>query len=184
MIIVGSVRPGRIALPVANWVRTTAEATEGIEVDFVDLQELNLPFMDEPNHPVMRQYTKSHTIEWSARVEAADAFIFVCPEYNHSYSPVIKNALDYLSHEWRRKPVGFVSYGGVSGGTRAVAALKPVVACLGMVPVSANVEINYPSQGLDDQGVFSPDDRSADGLIAQLKELIVHAQALRPLQAR
>src|SRR4051812_24681437 len=100
MIIVGSVRPGRVALPVAEWVRSAVAADERFEIDWVDLKELALPFMDEPSHPAKRQYTFEHTIAWSERVDAADAFVFVAPEYNHSYSPVLKNALDYLSQEW------------------------------------------------------------------------------------
>jgi NAD(P)H-dependent FMN reductase len=104
MIIVGSVRPGRIGLPIANWVRERAEAHGGFDVDFVDLAELNLPFMDEPNHPSLHQYTKPHTIAWSERVAAADAFIFVTPEYNHSYSPALKKsrAAPVESSRWTR----------------------------------------------------------------------------------
>ena len=127
MIIVGSVRPGRVGLPIAEWVRDRAVEHGGFDVDFVDLLELGLPFMDEPNHPRLRQYTKPHTIAWSERVNAADAFLFVTPEYNYSSSPALKNAIDFLNQEWWRKPVGFVSYGGVSSGTRGVVALLPVL---------------------------------------------------------
>ena len=104
MIIVGSVRPGRIGLPIAHWVRERAEANGGFELDFVDLAELALPFMDEPHHPTMQKYTKPHTLAWAARVAAADAVLFVTPEYNHSYSPALKNAIDFLNREWWRKP--------------------------------------------------------------------------------
>src|SRR5215210_7708343 len=122
MVIAGSVRPGRMALPIARWVERELEALEDVEVDLVDLGELALPLMDEPHHPRLREYTKPHTRAWSERVEAADGFVLVSPEYNHSYSPALKNALDYLSQEWTRKPVAFVSYGGVSAGTRGVTA--------------------------------------------------------------
>lgn len=184
MIIVGSVRPGRIGISIADWVRSAAESTGRWEIDFVDLLELGLPFMDEPQHPVKREYTKPHTFAWSARVEAADAIILVSPEYNHSFSPALKNALDFLSQEWRRKPVGFASYGGNSAGTRGVAALKTVVNVLGMVPAAAAVEINFPTQLVDDEGVFVPDDRHQAALTAQLGELAVLAETLRPLQKR
>ena len=182
MIIVGTVRPGRIGISIADWVRAHAEATDGIDVDVVDLLELNLPFMDEPAHPMRREYTQPHTIAWSERVDAADAIILISPEYNHSYSPVLKNAIDYLAHEWRKKPVGFVSYGGVSAGTRGVAALKPVVAVVGMVPVGSAVEINYPSKLVDDEGRFTPDERAEASLTAQLKELAAMSDALTPLR--
>ncbi|MGX5682438.1 NADPH-dependent FMN reductase [Schumannella luteola] len=158
MIIVGSVRPGRAGLPIAQWVRQRASSEGRFDVDFVDLAELDLPFMDEPAHPAKRQYTKPHTIAWSERVDAADAFILVSPEYNHSYSPVLKNALDYLSQEWRHKPVSIVSYGGVSAGSRGVAALEPVLTTIGLVKAGANVEINFVGQHVQD-GVFHPEQK-------------------------
>ena len=124
MIIVGSVRPGRIGLPIARWVEQQAEQHGGFDIDFADLAEIVLPFMDEPSHPMKHQYTKPHTFAWSKRVDAADAFILISPEYNHSFSPALKNAVDFLSREWWRKPVGIVSYGGVSGGSRGVPRLS------------------------------------------------------------
>lgn len=182
MIIVGSVRPGRAGLPIAHWVHQRA-GTEGRfdEIDFVDLAEVALPFMDEPQHPAKRQYTQAHTIAWSERVEAADAFILVSPEYNHSYSPALKNALDFLAHEWRHKPVSIVSYGGVSAGSRGVAALEPVLSTIGLVKAGANVEINFVAQHVRD-GVFHPDEKHDSILrtvFSQLRELADVLQTLR-----
>ena len=181
MIVVGSVRPGRIGLPIAKWVESVAAAD--FEVDLVDLTELDLPFMDEPNHPSQRNYTKQHTIDWSARVDAADAIILVTPEYNHSYSPALKNAMDYLHGEWWRKPVGFVSYGGVSGGTRGVISLEPVISYLGLVRAGAQVEIPFAGRQVAD-GIFTPSDRESAILANELTELEGLAAALRPLQNR
>ncbi|MEQ1738136.1 MAG: NAD(P)H-dependent oxidoreductase, partial [Rhodoglobus sp.] len=158
MIIVGSVRPGRAGLPVAEWVRATASRHPNFAVDFVDLKELARRFMDEPQHPAQRQYTQEHTKAWSSRVDAADAVILVSPEYNHSYGPALKNALDFLAHEWKHKPVGVVSYGGVSGGTRGVAALDPVLATVGLVKTSHSVEIDYVGSHIAD-GVFTPTEK-------------------------
>ena len=184
MIVVGSVRPGRIGLPIAEWVkRVTAERSNSVEIDFVDLAELALPFMDEPNHPSMRQYTKQHTLDWSARVDASDAFVFVTPEYNHSYSPALKNAIDFLGQEWWRKPVGFVSYGGISAGSRGVVAMEPVLLTVGMVKTGPNVELPFAGTQVAD-GVFTPTDKQAailDKVLAELDDLAV---ALRPLQNR
>src|SRR5947209_7654159 len=118
-IIIASTRPGRVGLPVAQWFYQRAVAHGGFEVELVDLAEINLPFMDEPKHPRLRQYVHQHTRDWSAKVDSADAFVFVTPEYNFSFNAVLKNALDYLHWEWQYKPAGFVSYGGVSAGTRA-----------------------------------------------------------------
>jgi NAD(P)H-dependent FMN reductase len=178
------VRPGRMALPIASWVVAELDAQPDVEVDFVDLAELALPLMDEPNHPMVREYTKPHTIAWSERVDAADAFVFVTPEYNHSFSPALKNALDYLNHEWRRKPVTFVSYGGVSAGTRGVVALKPVTAGLGLVPTLASVEINFPRNQLGEDGSFAPSDTQRGKLHQAVAELVALSAALAPLRPK
>ena len=181
MIVVGSVRPGRIGLPIAQWVKQATEVDW--QVDFVDLAELALPFMDEPNHPSKREYTKQHTRDWSKRVDAADAIILVTPEYNHSFSPALKNALDFLSQEWWRKPVGFVSYGGVSGGTRGVVMLESTITSVGMVRAIASVEIAFAGKQVAD-GVFTPSEREVAVLHKQLGELERLASILRPLQNR
>jgi NAD(P)H-dependent FMN reductase len=181
MIVVGSVRPGRVGLPIAEWVRSEVEKTGNFDVDFVDLAELALPLMDEPAHPRLKQYTKPHTIAWSARVEAADAFIFVTPEYNHSYSPALKNAIDYLNAEWWRKPIGFVSYGGMSAGTRGVASLVPVIASLGLVKAGANVEVSFPAAQLAN-GAFLPGEKEHTILGHQLNELAKAAEVLKALR--
>ncbi|HEY8588578.1 MAG TPA: NAD(P)H-dependent oxidoreductase [Naasia sp.] len=182
MVIVGSARPGRIGLPIGRWVERELGRFEDVDIDFVDLGELRLPLMDEPNHPRLRRYTHEHTLEWSRRVEAADAFVLVAPEYNHSYSPALKNALDYLSAEWRRKPVAFVSYGGVSAGTRGVAALKPVLAALGLVHTQATVEINFPGNLLEGE-VFGATESLQTRLDGALEELLELADGLAPLRS-
>ncbi len=182
MIILGSVRPKRAGEAVAEWVRGAVSAHHhSFEVDFVDLRELALPFMDEPEHPAKRAYTQQHTIAWSQRVDAADAFILVSPEYNHSYSPALKNALDFLATEWKHKPVGLVSYGGVSGGTRGVAALDPVLSTVGLVKTSHSVEIDYVSTQIVD-GVFTPAEKHAALLSHQLDDLTELAPALATLR--
>lgn len=181
MILLGSVREGRLGLPIAEWVRRSAEAYGGFDIDFADLAEIALPFMDEPNHPRLGQYTKPHTIAWSERVARADAFVFVFPEYNYSYGPVIKNALDYLFAEWRDKPVGFVNWGGKSGGTRAQTALRPVAAALGLVATKTCVELSFAHRQLED-GVFIADDQQQKAMDSQLAELQQLDAVLKPLR--
>jgi len=181
MIIVGSVRPGRAGLPVAEWVRSVVDNTARFELDFADLAEIALPFMDEPEHPIKRRYTKPHTIAWSNRVDAADAFIFVAPEYNHSFAPALKNALDFLWHEWKRKPVGIVSYGGVAAGARGVVALESALTATGLVKARSNVEIPFIAKQVAD-GVFMADERQRGILDKLLEELAMLADALRPLR--
>ncbi len=190
MIIVGSVRPGRVGLSVAEWVRDRVAETldgerrgggEAASLDLVDLAELNLPFLDEPNHPSKKQYTRPHTVAWSERVSAADAVVLVSPEYNHSYSPALKNAIDFLFAEWAHKPVAVVSYGGASSGSRGVAALEPVLASVGLVRVAANPEIAFIGSKMVD-GVFTGDEKLASTVRAMTEQLLAHAEALAPLR--
>ena len=181
-IIVASTRPGRVGLPVADWVTARAQAHGAFELDVVDLVELALPFMDEPNHPRLRRYEHQHTKDWSARVQAADAFVFVTPEYNHSYNAPLKNAIDFLHSEWEYKPVGFVSYGGIAAGTRALQALKPVVTVLKMTPVTEAVNVPFVRQFMTDDEVFVPNEVLEQAADAMLAELVRVETALRPLR--
>ncbi|CAN5324418.1 NAD(P)H-dependent oxidoreductase [soil metagenome] len=183
MIVLSSVRPVRTGEPVTEWVRNSAEATGDFEIDLVDLRELALPFMDEPNHPMKKQYTKPYTIAWSERVDAADAFIFVTPEYNHSFSPALKNAIDYLNLEWWRKPYGVVSYGGVSGGTRGVTAIEPVFSALGLIRTGAFVELPFAASQVVD-GVFTPSEKDTAIIGHQLTDLADLAEGLKPLRRK
>lgn len=118
-IITSTTRPGRKGVVVANWIKDFAITGGKYNVELLDLAEINLPFMDEPNHPRLQQYQHEHTKKWSAAIDAADAFIIVLGEYNFSFPAPIKNAIDYLLNEWKYKPVGFVSYGGISAGLRS-----------------------------------------------------------------
>jgi NAD(P)H-dependent FMN reductase len=101
-------------------VRRTRQGPRKFSIDLVDLKEVNLPLLDEPEHPRLQHYRHDYTKAWSATVQRADAYVFVTPEYNHGAPPVLINALDCVFVEWNYKPAGFVSYGGVSAGTRSV----------------------------------------------------------------
>jgi NAD(P)H-dependent FMN reductase len=181
-IIIASTRPGRVGLPVGRWFEAQARAHGAFEVDLVDLLELNLPFMDEPNHPRLAQYTHRHTKGWSAAVQAADAFVFVTPEYNYGFTAPLKNAIDFLHSEWQYKPVGFVSYGGVAGGTRAVQMLKQIVTTLKMTPLFEAVTIPFVAQFIDDEGEFVPNEMLEQSVKPMLDELLRVSQALAGLR--
>jgi NAD(P)H-dependent FMN reductase len=182
-IIIASTRPGRVGLPVARWFEARAREHGAFEVEVVDLLERKLPFMDEPNHPRLAQYTHQHTKDWSAAVQAADAFVFVTPEYNHGLTAPLKNAIDFLHSEWQYKPVGFVSYGGVAGGTRAVQMLKQVVATLKMTPLFEAVTITFVARFIDDEGEFVPDEPLEQSVKPMLDELLRVSRALAALRA-
>jgi NAD(P)H-dependent FMN reductase len=182
MIVTASTRPGRVGLPIAEWFRGRVETHGQFEVDFADLAEIALPFMDEPNHPRLQRYEHQHTKDWSARVAAADAFVFVLPEYNHGYNAPIKNAIDYLHFEWKHKPLGIVSYGGVSAGLRGVAALKPTLVALQLNVAFNAVNIPFMAQFVDDEGTFAPNDTLQEASLAMLDELVKLDGALRVLR--
>ncbi len=182
-IIVSSTRPGRVGLPIGQWVRDAAVKHDAFEPELIDLAALNLPFMDEPNHPKLHQYQNQHTKDWSATVARADAFVFVLAEYNHGYPAPLKNAIDYLHREWQHKPVGFVSYGGVAAGTRAMQALKPVLAALNMTPLVEAVNIPFVHNSIDDNGDFVADDITETAARAMLDSLVRWNDALAPLRA-
>jgi NAD(P)H-dependent FMN reductase len=147
-----------------------------------DLAELALPFHDEPHHPMQGRYLHEHTGQWSAIVDAADAFVFVMPEYNYAFSAPLKNAIDYPHREWAYKPVGFVSYGGASGGLRAVQMLKQVVTTLTMFPLTAQVAVPHYRQYLSgDAFVPGPDVAgSAKATLDELARVVPAFQTLRP----
>jgi NAD(P)H-dependent FMN reductase len=183
LIVIASTRPGRIGLPVSEWFETRAAAHGELEVEVADLQAIDLPMMDEPNHPRLRDYVHQHTKDWSARVDAADAFVFVHPEYNYGMTAPLKNAIDYLHTEWAYKPVGLVSYGGVSAGLRAAQMIKQVVTTLKMTPVVEAVSIPFVAQFVGDEGEIEANEvmeRAADAMLA---ELLRYTEALRPLRA-
>jgi NAD(P)H-dependent FMN reductase len=181
-VVIASTRPGRTGKPVGEWFVGLAQAHGGFEVELVDLAQVGLPLLDEPHHPRLRQYLHQHTQAWSASVEAADAFVFVTPEYNYGMPASLKNAIDYLHQEWQYKPVGFVSYGGVSAGTRAVQMTKQVVTTLKMTPVNEAVAIPFVQQFLDENGVVRANDAMEGAAKAMLDELVRYTDALRPLR--
>lgn len=183
-ILIASTRPQRVGPAVADWITAVAKDTGLFDVHLVDLAEFGLPLLDEPNHPSERAYTQQHTQKWSASVEAADAFVFVAPEYNYGMNAALKNALDFLYYEWQYKPVGFVSYGNTSAGLRAQQMTKQVVTTLKMVPVNESVAIHFVGRNIDDQGRFVPTDAFAAAAAAMLTELHRLADALAPLRAK
>jgi NAD(P)H-dependent FMN reductase len=175
-VIIGSTRPGRAGPAVADWIVGRAIQQGGFEVEVTDLAALDLPIFNEPDHPRLRRYVHQHTKAWSAIVDRSDAFVFVIPEYNHSFNAATKNALDYLSQEWRDKPAGIVSYGGASGGVHAAQMLAQVLGALRMVTVADSVNIPSVRERLDDAGRLQPDQELERAAAALLTGLAHQAQ--------
>ena len=182
-IVIASTRAARKGPAVGAWFVEQARTREEYRIEVVDLAAVNLPMFDEPRHPRFRQYEHAHTKAWSAVIDRADCFVFVVPEYNFSAPPSLLNALDYLSQEWAYKPVGFVSYGGVAGGTRSVQMLKQTVTALKMMPMFEGVIIPFFSQYENKEtGAFDPGKTQADAAQVMLAELARWARALKSLR--
>ncbi len=151
-IILGSTREGRKGIKVANWVLEQAKKRTDFEVELIDLKEWNLPFLEDSNLPGSGNYSYDYTKKWSKKISEGDGYLIVTPEYNHGYSAVLKNALDLLFKEWNKKPVAFVSYGGVVGGSRAIEQLRQVVIELQMVSTSEALYFIRTSDHFDEDG--------------------------------
>lgn len=181
LVIVASTRPGRVGLPVSRWFIDLAKGHGGFHVSVADLAEENLPLLDEPYHPRQRKYQNEHTKRWSEKVAAADAFVFVNPEYNYGIGAPLKNALDYLHHEWNYKAASVVSYGGVSGGVRSNMALQGASYSLKMFMIPEAVNIPFVHSFVAD-GEFKANDIMTTAATTMLDELGKVATALRPLR--
>jgi len=183
-VIIASTRPGRMGPVIGKWFYEFAGSHGAFNVNLVDLAEVNLPLLDEPGHPRMQDYQHAHTQRWSALVDAADAFVIVTPEYNFGPPASLINALDYLYNEWNYKPVGFVSYGGMSGGVRSVQMTKQVVTTLKMVPIVEAVTIPMHWQQIDESGDFVPTEIHTASASEMLTELRRWTDALRLLRKK
>lgn len=175
MLINGSVREGRVSDKVQAWALGVLKQDNDLDIDVADLKEVDLPFFNEATTPSMAhdQFQNPKANAWAQRVRAAEAFIFITPEYNHGPSAVMKNAIDWLYDSWHYKPVGFISYGGLAAGTRAVQQLKQNILHVKLFPINSNVHIPNVGTAFDAQGnpVFPGLNDNLAKLVAELKEL-------------
>lgn len=182
-VIIVSTRPGRVGKPVGDWFFGHAqEHLSGFdEVVLTDLAELDLPLYDEPKHPRLQDYQHAHTKKWAKIVEGSDAFVFVLPEYNFTAPPSYYNALDFLVKEWACKPAAFVSYGGISGGMRAVQSAKPILTTLKVMPIPEAVVMPMVFGNLQN-GKLVPNALMIESADVLLAELARWAKALKTLR--
>lgn len=171
-VIVGSTRTGRIAPLVAAWLADRARHHAGLEVDLIDLAEADLPADLDGSSP--------RVTALAPRLERADAFVVVTPEYNHSFPAPLKTAIDCFRTEWQAKPVGFVSYGGMAGGLRAVEQLRQVFAETHTVGVRDTISFHNVWEHIGEQGEFPVEPAGCDAAAkTMLDQLVWWAQALR-----
>jgi NAD(P)H-dependent FMN reductase len=180
-IILGSTRPNRNGEQIAKWVHDVASRRTDAEYELVDLLDYPLPHLDEPVSAAWAPgYQHEHTKLWSEKIASFDGFVIVTPEYNHSTSGVLKNAIDYLYAEWNNKAVGFVSYGAV-GGARAAEHLRLVAGELQLADVRQQVTLSLITD-FENFSVFKPGDYSVASLNTLFDQVIAWSAALAPLR--
>ncbi|WP_180063066.1 NADPH-dependent FMN reductase [Acinetobacter sp. YH16042] len=176
-IIVGSVREGRTAIKIANWLLSEIESYNysTVETEIVDLKEWDLPIFAGAHPPLTGIYDQPKQQAWADKIAQGDAFIFISPEYNHGYSPALKNALDYLGKEWGGKPAAYVSYGGTNG-SRSIDQIRQVATQLGLIDSNAVVEIrDIFSRNQTDK--FEPNEFDNKAVKAIFKKLLQYVSA-------
>ena len=181
--VISSVRPTRIGPAIGRWFNDYAVKHGKFDAELIDLVDFKLPVHDEPEHPRAGNYMHEHTKAWSKSVAAADAFVFVVPEYNFGPPPSLLNAFTFLVREWGYKPCAFVSYGGLSGGTRSVQVTKLMVTGLRMMPMVEGVAIPMVFGMLSqDKQTFTPNDLITTSAQQTLDELFKWATALKTMR--
>jgi NAD(P)H-dependent FMN reductase len=179
-IITGSTRPGRKSEAVARWVYDIAKKRSDASFEVVDIAAFDLPLLDETIPPMMNQYAKPHTKAWAAKIAAFDAFVFVTPEYNHSTSGALKNAIDYLYREWNDKAAGFVGYGS-AGGTRAVEHLRLIMGEIKVAAVQAQVALSLYTD-FENFSTLKPGLHQEAAVNAMLDDLVAWGRALQAMR--
>ncbi len=182
-IINSTVRPGRRGPLITAWIADLAEGDSNFTVEVLDLAEINLPMMNEPNHPSVKKYEHGHTKWWSAKIEEADAFIFVTAEYDFNYPAPLRNALEYLYNEWGYKPAGIVSYGGISGGTRAANSLMGDLSAFRTVPLVEAVYLPFFNKSIrEETNKFEPGEISEKAALTMLTQLARWTKGLKAIR--
>lgn len=178
-IILGSTRPGRNGKGVADWIVEQSAGRDAV-YELVDLADYSLPHLDEATPPSFGAYEKDHTKEWSAKIAGYDGFVFVTPEYNHSTSGVLKNAIDYLYTEWNNKAAAFVAYGSL-GGARAIEHLRGIAAELQLADVRQQLSFSL-FHDFENYSVFAPGEQHLQSVAVMFGQIEAWAGALKPLR--
>jgi len=181
-IVLGSTRPGRNGEAVAKWVLDIAKRRKDAEFELVDIQDYDLPLLDEPVPPSMGQYTQPHTKKWSAKIASFDGFVFVTPEYNHSTSGALKNAIDFLYGEWNNRAAGFVSYGSAMG-VRAVEHLRLIMAELMIADVRAQVMLSLFTD-FENFSTFKPAATKEKDVTVMLDQVVEWSEAMKTVRSQ
>lgn len=188
-IIVGSTRPGRFSIQASQWLLDFANRRGDAEYVLVDLAEFDLPLFEEPVSPLYAPVQNPNAQAFAARLGELDGFVFATPEYNHSTSGALKNALDYAYAEWNFKPAGFISWGAIAGGVRAVEHLRGILAEFKVYDLREQIVIPNFYLNFDEQGRYrfgESEERQAAAMLDELvfwTEQMTNARAVKAGQA-
>ncbi|MES2436766.1 MAG: NAD(P)H-dependent oxidoreductase [Patescibacteria group bacterium] len=185
-IIAGSTRPGRFNTQPAQWIYNLAKERKDIEVELLDLAEINLPLLDEAVPPSMAggKYEHEHTRKWAAKISEADGFIIVAPEYNHSVPAALKNALDFVYHEWSFKPVSYISYGSLAGGARSVEHLRGIAGELKMYDLREQILLPAYYENLNEKGEYQFNERHVKQAEGMLNDITFWSTEMKASRAK
>jgi NAD(P)H-dependent FMN reductase len=184
-IIIGSTRPGNVGQAVGEWAFDIAQRRTDAVFELLHLADFNLPLLDEPAPAMFNQpdaYIYEHTRAWSTTIASYDGYVFVTPEYNHGAGGALKNAIDFLYHEWADKAAGFVGY-GYTMGARAVESLRLVMAAVQVATVRPQVGLSLFTD-VDERGTLMPADRQEPSVNTMLDHVVAWSGALHALRAR
>jgi len=175
-IIIGSIREGRRGKSIGEWAYRAASARGDLSVELIDLNDWNLPMFDLAKPPIMGNYANPLQQRWAKKIKAADGYVFISPEYNHSFPSALKNAIDYLYAEWGRKPATFIGY-GPTGAIRSIEQLRLVLLELNMAPLGKALHLMRVHEKMEDNR-FLGDEQDAANLNHVLDELLWWSRAL------
>ena len=181
-LIVGSVRKSRFTSTVAGWFDARITERADLDSDIIDLAEVPLRAGGPSYEPEPEDVAA--LAETAPRLAAAEAFVVVTPEYNHSFPAALKNFIDWHLTEWHAKPVGFVSHGGLSGGLRAVEQLRPVFAELHAVTIRETVSFHGGAANFDAAGQPKDSVACTGAAKVMLDQLLWWALARREAKAK
>jgi NAD(P)H-dependent FMN reductase len=179
-IVIGSTRPGRKADGVAKWAYEIARRRGDAEFELLDLADFRLPLLDEPLPATSGEYSQLHARAWSDKIAAFDGYVFVTPEYNHGAPGALKNAIDFLYHEWGDKAAGFIGY-GYTLGARAIEQLRLVMAAVQVATVRPQVGLSMFTD-FENANVFKPAAMQATNVNTLLDHVMAWGGALRLLR--
>ncbi|MCH5585598.1 NAD(P)H-dependent oxidoreductase [Shimazuella sp. AN120528] len=173
-IILGSTRPGRVSPQVGNWVKEIADKRGDASYEIVDIADYKLPFFGEPRG-------EEQTKAWTQKLDSLDGFVFVTPEYNHSITGALKNALDLAREEWNNKAAGIVSYGS-TGGARAAEHLRGILGELFVADVKTHPTLSLFTD-FENFSVFKPAELHLTNITLMLDQVVAWSGALKTLRS-